>query len=187
MKKEIRKEMIAIRDSHSKEQLDKLSKEIIDNLFNWQKYKNAKTVMLYSSIKSEVRTNSAIILSINERKTIVLPKTLKEKRELLPCVVKDMKELEAGVYGILEPKCFSPIDKNDIDIVIIPGVAFDYKGYRIGYGAGYYDRFLLGYKGIKAGMCYNFQIIEDVFHDIHDIRMDYLISEKGIIKTGDIL
>ncbi|SKA83780.1 5-formyltetrahydrofolate cyclo-ligase [Caloramator quimbayensis] len=186
MKKEIRKKMIFLRDSFHKEELDKLSSQIIKNIINWSFYKNSTAIMLYSSIKSEVRINDLLKKGIEDKKTIILPKTLKDNRELLPCIVEDIKELHIGNYGILEPMGSKVLDKNSIDIIFVPGVAYDYNGFRIGYGAGYYDRFLKDYKGIKAGVCYSFQVIDDVFHDLYDINMDYLITEKGIIKTGDI-
>jgi 5-formyltetrahydrofolate cyclo-ligase len=67
----------------------------------------------------------------------------------------------------------------------VPGVAFDMNGNRIGHGAGYYDRFLRGYDGIKAGICYGIQIVQDACPDEMDIKMDYIITEMGITKTGD--
>lgn len=186
MKKEIRKNMIKLRDSFDCDELNKLSRQIVKNVINWTKYKVSNTIMLYSSIKSEVRINDLIKKGIEDKKIVMLPKTIKDDKELFPCIIEDINELEVGNYGILEPKGNKVLDKDSIDIILVPGVAYDYNGFRIGYGAGYYDRFLKDYKGIKAGVCYSFQVIDDVFHDSYDINMDYLITEKGIIKTGDI-
>lgn len=185
MKKEIRKDMIKLRNSYDEKVLDKLSSKIADNIFNWKEYKNSKSIMLYSSIKSEVRTKNILIKALEDFKIVALPKTL-DMGNMIACIVKDINELKIGAYNILEPNNCSILNKDSIDIVFVPGVAFDYKGYRLGYGAGYYDRFLKDYNGIKIGVCYSFQLINDVFPDKHDIKMDYLVTEKGIINTGDI-
>ncbi|WP_168190034.1 5-formyltetrahydrofolate cyclo-ligase [Caloramator sp. E03] len=186
MKKEIRKNMILLRNSYDEKILDEISTKITDNIFDWQIFKDSKVVMLYSSIKSEVRTKKIIIKALEDLKVVALPKTLKDIGQIIACSINDMNGLSIGTYGTLEPNDTKIIDKNDIDIVFVPGVAFDYKGFRIGYGAGYYDRYLKDYDGIKIGVCYGFQLIDDVFHDEHDIKMDYLVTEKGIIKIGDI-
>lgn len=173
------------RENLSKEEVEKLSKEIQNNVLHWEKFINASTVMLYSNIRNEVITKEIIEGCFAMNKRVVLPKTIKENRDILPCLVKESDKLNQGAYGIFEPDGSNVIDKNEIDLVIVPGVAFDMNGDRIGHGAGYYDRFLNGYNGIKAGICYGFQIVENAFPDKFDIKMDYLITEMGINKTGD--
>ncbi|WDC85889.1 5-formyltetrahydrofolate cyclo-ligase [Caloramator sp. mosi_1] len=115
-------------------------------------------------------------------KRLVYPKTIKSELKLIPCIVYKTDELCVGEYGILEPKDFNKIDKNDIDLIFVPGVAFDKNGYRLGYGAGYYDRFLADFKGVKVGLCYDFQLVDSVYKNEHDVKMDYLICEEGILK-----
>lgn len=185
MKKDIRKNMILIRSNLLKYEVESFSFEIYKNIKKWDMYVNSNTIMVYSDIRNEVKTNHIINDCIMSGKTLVLPKTVKVNNELLPCIVKDLSELKKGVFGIMEPEGDRIADKNNIDLIIVPGVAFDKNGYRIGYGAGYYDRFLKDYKGIKAGICYSFQVIENTFPDEYDICMDYLITERGITKIGD--
>lgn len=185
MKKIIRKEILEKRDELTKSQVEKLSSEICSNILNWEIFKNVSTIMLYSNCKNEVNTKKIIEHCYKMNKRVVLPKSIKDSHDILPCVVGSFDELIPGAYGILEPDGSNIINKNKIELVIIPGVAFDMNGDRIGHGAGYYDRFLNGYNGVKAGICYELQIVENAWPDKLDIKMDYLITEKGITKIGN--
>jgi 5-formyltetrahydrofolate cyclo-ligase len=185
MKKIIRKEILEKRDMLAKSQVEELSSKIHSNVLKWDKFINASTIMIYSNYKNEVITKGIIEDCFKMNKSVILPKSLKESHEILPCIVKNFDELIPGVYGIFEPDGRNIIEKNEIELVIVPGVAFDKNGDRIGHGAGYYDRFLNGYEGIKAGICYGFQIVENAWPNEMDIKMDYLITEMGITKTGD--
>lgn len=185
MKKLVRKEIMYKRNNMSKDQVEDLSLRIQNNVLNWELFKSASTVMLYSNYKNEVATWGIIKECFKENKRVVLPKTIKEGNDILPCIITDSSELIQGAYGIYEPDGRNVIDKNQIEIIIIPGVAFDKNGDRIGHGAGYYDRFLKDFSGIKAGICYNFQVVENAWPDEYDIKMDYLITEMGITKIGD--
>lgn len=185
MKKLVRKEIMDKRDMMTKIQVEELSWEIQKNVLSWEKFISASTIMLYSSYKNEVVTRGIIEECFKLNKRVVLPKTIKTSHDIIPCLVTKLSELVEGVYGIYEPDGRNALDKNEIELVIVPGVAFDKNGDRIGHGAGYYDRFLEGYTGIKAGICYGFQVVENAWPDQFDIKMDYLITEMGITKTGD--
>ncbi len=185
MKKTIRKEILEKRDMLTKSQAEKLSNEIHSRVLQWDKFINASTIMIYSNYKNEVITKGIIEDCFKTNKRLVLPKSLKDSHDILPCIVKSFDELIPGVYGIYEPDGRNIISKSEIELVIVPGVAFDKNGDRIGHGAGYYDRFLNDYEGIKAGICYGFQVVENVWPNEMDIKMDYLITEMGITKTVD--
>lgn len=185
MKKIVRKEILEKRDMMSKTQVEDLSDKIKNNVLQWDKFIGATTIMIYSNYKNEVVTKGIIEECIKLNKRIVLPKSIKESHDIIPCLVTGFNELIPGVYGIFEPDGSNVIEKSQIDLVIVPGVAFDMRGDRIGHGAGYYDRFLNDYFGTKAGICYGFQIVENAWPDQFDIKMDYLITEMGITKTGD--
>ena len=87
-----------------------------------------------------------------------------------------------GAFSVYEPDSAELADINEIDVVIVPGVAFDKSGTRIGFGKGCYDRFLKQISSVKIGFCYEFQICDKIIADEHDINMDYLVTEKGLIK-----
>lgn len=182
MKKTIRKEIFLKRDLLAKSQVENLSNKIHNNVLHWDKFINASTVMVYSNYKNEVITKGIIEDCFRMNKRVVLPKVLKESHDILPCIIGGFDELIPGVYGILEPDGSNVIEKGEIELVIVPGVAFDMNGDRIGHGAGYYDRFLGDYAGIKAGICYGLQIVVNAWPNEMDIKMDFLITEAGIIE-----
>ncbi|MGB9595197.1 MAG: 5-formyltetrahydrofolate cyclo-ligase, partial [Candidatus Poribacteria bacterium] len=151
-----------------------------------------RSVMFYIAFGSEVRTQDCINRVLNKGLDVIVPICIELKpnvKEILPSKLLDpSSELTVGTYHILEPKpefirLFPP---NMIDIVVVPGVAFDKKCYRIGYGAGYYDRFLPKcHKALFIALAYEIQIVEDVFHDEWDIPVDHIITEDRIISRNE--
>lgn len=181
MKDLIRKEILKKRSSMEKEEVINLSKNIYENILKWDKYINADTIMLYCDFRNEVETKDITEASIKMGKRVVFPKSIKQTHTIIPYYANSIEDLKLGVYGILEPDCGIAADKKDIDIVFVPGAVFDRRGNRYGYGAGYYDRFLMEYSGIKAGVCYEFQLLESIEAGKFDISMDYIITENGIL------
>ena len=96
--------------------------------------------------------------------------------------IENAEELHKGAYGILEPSTKRPVAENDIDVIIVPGLAFDRRGGRMGFGAGYYDRLLIKTNAVKIGLCYDFQLMDSVPSEEHDVPMDYIITEKEIVE-----
>jgi len=143
-------------------------------------YENSKNVMVYSSIKSEVSTDLLIDRLFLENKRVIFPKCA-ENFELLPVEAASRAELSKKSYGILEPKASVSFPKEKIDIVIIPAIAYDTKKNRLGYGAGYYDRFLADFKGVKVGFCFKEMLTsEKIPVNKFDIKVDIIITDYGI-------
>ncbi len=140
--------------------------------------------MFYSSIINEVQTDFMIKEALKEGKKIALPQTT--PYELIPRVIKNYPDdLSPGVFGILEPTEKMPIiEKNDIDLVVVPGIAFSKDCVRLGYGKGYYDKFLKWYNNIKIGIAFWEQILNEVPHDKYDIPLDMIITDKYIIDCN---
>ncbi len=175
MKQINRRVILKKRDRLSKEEIIEKSKKIKEKLFNSEEYKKAKTIMLYVSFGSEVDTINIIKESL-KNKTVCVP-VIKEDN-MIASLINNIKELnKKNKYNILEPSKIKKIDKKDIDLVIVPGVVFDKQNHRIGYGKGYYDAFLKGYKGKTIGLAFNLQILEIIPKDEWDIRLDKIISE----------
>lgn len=163
----------------------KFSKAIINSIYESSYYKDADTIMTFISFSDEVDTHDFIKKSINNGKRIVVPITLPKTKELRPSHVKDFNELEPGFYNILTPKeeYVRYIDPKEIDLVIVPGVGFDPSGYRVGYGGGYYDRFLSKLPNVvKIAIAFDLQIIDKVPKEDFDIPVDYIITEKEVIN-----
>lgn len=179
-KEKIRDRIKAHRKQLSKQEIEDKSAKITLALFSCDALKNANTVMVYLASFNEVRTDKITEKFLREGKRVVAPVTDEENISLTPYLFTDAKELTNGAYGIKEPKRDFRVEKSQIDAVIVPGIAFDKNGNRMGFGKGYYDRFLEDFCGKKIGICYDFQIIDAIPTNEHDIAMDYIISEENI-------
>jgi len=180
MKEPIRKKFLEKRGKINKEENKEKAEIIKEKLFSLEEYKKAKTVMFYVSFGSEVFTHDMVEEALKD-KTVIVPKIV--EFEIVPCRIDNFTELEPGKYRILEPVDCSKEQKNNIDIILVPGIAFDKRGYRIGYGKGYYDRLLKRLNAKRIALCFDTQIIDKVPDEDHDEKMDIIVSEKKIIKA----
>ncbi len=160
---------------------DKISKEIAKNLIGLKRFKNAHSVALYFPIKNEVMTEGIFESARELRKKVYFPRmdgSLLEFRK-----VNSLSELELGRFGIPEPnRDAAKVEIADIDLIIIPGVAFDRFGRRIGYGNGYYDRALVKIdKKRRIGLAYNFQILDSIPIEVGDEEVGLIVTELGLI------
>lgn len=179
-KASIRKELKEKRKQFSKEEAEAFGKEIFKNLKNMPEYKGAKNICLYMDSFNEVRTKSIIRSAKALGKKVFVPVVDGENIY----ISKLTYPLVKGNFGIQEPKKKVFADANDIDLFFVPGIAFDRQGNRLGFGCGYYDKLLKDAGSIKIGLLYDFQLVADLPTDKHDIKMDYLVSEKGVINCG---
>lgn len=149
--------------------------------------KDYDDVLIYSSINSEVDTKDLINTLLNEKR-LFLPKVNGENMNFYK--IDNINQLAIGYMDIKEPSYESmeanKDNFNDNSVIIIPGAAFDLKGNRVGYGKGYYDRYLTKYpKLIKMALAYEEQIVDVIENDIYDIPMDYIITDKRIIRINE--
>ncbi len=180
-KQQLRIKMKQQLSSQSRDNREAASKEIAVRLFDSDEFKQAKIIMFYAGTDSEVNTEGMIKRALSAGKTIVLPVAKEEDKKLIASQIIDFdKELKLGPYGILEPEeeYVREIDKEKIELVIVPGLAFDRTGRRLGRGKGYYDRFLssLPSKTPKIGLAFNFQIVERIPCEPHDFPLTSVIS-----------
>lgn len=142
----------------------KKSLKIKKKLFALDGFKRAKTILFYLSFDGEVETDRMIKDAKKEGKKIAVPICDRKKRRLIPCFFSTFSNLRRGVYGVRQPKIKKIISNDKIDLVIVPGVAFDKKGNRLGRGLGYYDRFLtkLSSSITRIGIAFDFQILKNL-------------------------
>lgn len=187
MKKEIRKKILQLKESLSEQEIQKKSSAIFNTLSNMKFYTNANNVMLYVSFGSEVLTKPIIDDLLQQRKRVFVPVTVPKTKELIVSELKSFEDdLEIGHFGVMEPKkdALRPVDPTIIDLIVVPGVAFDKEGYRVGYGGGYYDRFIprLTDQTPKVSLAFEMQLIDKVPTDKYDIPVEYIITEKQSIE-----
>ncbi|MRR05428.1 MAG: 5-formyltetrahydrofolate cyclo-ligase [Deltaproteobacteria bacterium] len=181
-KRSIRRSMLAQRKSLSPEEVSSASLRIQNTFLGTDNYRSARSILLYSPIHQEVDTELIARCALSSGKKVSFPRVVGE--ELFFCTVQDPSSLKKGAFGILEPcasgEIFAP---EEADVLVVPGVAFDLNGHRIGYGKGYYDKTLhrLEGHGKLVGLCYDFQLIDEILNESHDVKMDLIITEKRIV------
>jgi 5-formyltetrahydrofolate cyclo-ligase len=180
MKSHFKKDILEKRDSLTKDDILSLSRKIQHNLEKLEQYKKAKTVMHFVSFGSEVFTHDMIKSAI-AAKTVAVPKIVNHRVE--PGIIIDFDSMvPASPFGILEPMDLVKIAPKNIEIIMVPGIVFDMKGHRLGYGLGFYDDFLEGlHKNLKVGLCFDFQVAEEVPREEHDIPVDIIVTDKRVI------
>ena|SRR3989338_7999140 len=159
------------------------SKLIASKLQRDPVFQKAQVIMFYVSTAEEVDTRVLLTECLAAGKRITVPLIDQNQRSLVSVEIKDFgQDLVLGSYGILEPKNvrFQPFSVEQIEIVLVPGVAFDRAGYRLGRGKGYYDRFLceLNPKTIKIGLAFDIQMVDRVPHDPRDVQMDQVLMNE---------
>lgn len=186
-KKEIRQNMILQRNQLSRETVQKNSNSIIENLHTY--IQKAENIMIFMNMRSEVEITR--LIELYPDKKFYIPKTFPERNMKINLYNKN--ELVLHKFGYYESSSDIFYDEKILDLIIVPAVAFDYSKNRIGFGGGYYDTFLSRIllndqnngknrnKPLVIGVCYDFQLIDYIPSEVHDIKMDCIITEKNII------
>jgi len=173
--------MLAKRLFFAKQEADVCATLIRKRIEIFQDYRNAKTVMCYLPLRGEVDTVDLIEQFIQEGKQVLLPVLL--EGEIQPCVFTSFQQLQTGPFDVFEPIEKNLVSPEEIDFICVPGLAFNQGRYRLGYGGGYYDRFLprLRANCFKVGLAYDFQIVDLMPVEAHDIKLDMIITENQFI------
>jgi len=168
----------------------KVADELIcSSLLSLEEFKNAQSIMTYLSFADEVDTLNFARRVLECGKRLIVPKVQTQRKNLLPCEVKNLEEgLLPGLYGILEPdeNHTHPVEAGVIDFHVVPALALDRSGFRLGRGGGYYDRFLSGIEGrfFTVGICYNCQLVDELPREQWDIPVKRVVTDKGIIHLN---
>lgn len=187
-KKFLREEVASHRKKENRKSVENKSVEITRRVINLEPFIKGQSIMCYMDFKNEVITRYIIRHCFEHGKRVILPlvDTIDGFRKIVPYeIMGEERDVMPGTLGILEPNKDSAkmINPEEIDFVIVPGVAFDLFKNRVGYGAGLYDRFLQSVKSNcpKVGIAFEFQIYDTVPVEEHDIPLDFVITEERII------
>ena len=187
-KKEIRRQVLVIRNALTVREIADKSRAVFERLTELDEVGQAGTMMVFLAFGSEVNLDSLIQWGWDGGKRIVVPYCCPGERTLTACQINNFAELFPGLYGIREPRPgeLRMVPPAEIDVVIVPGVVFDRRGYRIGYGGGYYDRFLGRATGAaRIGAAFCCQIVSEIPVEPHDIPVDAVATEaETIVAAG---
>ncbi|PEC51210.1 5-formyltetrahydrofolate cyclo-ligase [Bacillus sp. AFS077874] len=184
-KKEIRNSMMKNLKNISASERDEKSKQIIEKLLNTEEMKSGDIIATTMPMEHEINTKYLITACWKMNKSVVVPKCNHETRKMHFYKINSFDDLKKGYFGIQEPieeKC-EEISKELIDLIIVPGVAYTKNGERLGYGGGYFDRYLEDYNKQLLALAYDIQIIEEIPTEKHDIKMPLILTESRIIEA----
>lgn len=183
-KSKLRREMLEKRKGLDPQFIVDASARIETHLLSLDAFRIADRIGLYAATETEVQTQKLFQRSVSARKKNFFPvmdvpaKTLRFHR------IEKWSDLSVGEAGVLQPSAQSASlkDVNDLHVIIVPGIAFDLQGNRLGRGGGYYDRILEQYRGKRIGLAFECQIIESMPVSGHDQRLDWIVTEERIIR-----
>ncbi|HTP06567.1 MAG TPA: 5-formyltetrahydrofolate cyclo-ligase [Nitrospirota bacterium] len=184
MKKEIRKRVLAARDSILPARRKTKSREIEERLFSLPQFTSARAVLFFASFRSEVETGPMIRRALASGKRVILPKVRDKELELFEIKNFD-KDVSPGAWGIPEPRESAPVRLDQIDVIVVPGAAFDEHGNRLGYGAGFYDKLLSEFTKLTIAVAFEEQIVAKIPTDPHDVPVRKIVTEKRVITAAD--
>ncbi len=180
-KQALRKLYKSVRSGFNAHEKALAEKRIFTSFINSSLYKKSKTVLIYVSAKGEPDTLDIIEYALNDGKKIAVPFCHADKMDFH--YIESINELSAGSFGIPEPdpqKCAAVKDFSDAVCCVVPGLSFDVKGNRLGYGGGYYDRFLSQKSVVTVGLCFERCLCRCLPSEDHDIKIVYFLTENGL-------
>ncbi|MFK4466885.1 5-formyltetrahydrofolate cyclo-ligase [Bacillus sp. RC252] len=185
----LRKQIIEHMNSLSEERYTTLSEKIAASLYAQKEWIEAKTIGITLSMENEVNTYPIIEKAWEEGKKVVVPKCNKGTRTMSFRKISNFDQLETVYMNLREPipALTEEVNADEIDLQIVPGVAYTERGERIGYGGGYYDRYLVHYKGKALSLAYSFQMVEHIPVEPFDENVEKIITEKGTMVINGLV
>lgn len=188
-KSEVRKSVLRARSRLSPQEVAQKSKLITRRVLTLEEFRCARTIMAYVDFRNEVRTEELIRAAMDMGKRVAVPLTDLQHKRLIPSLLHDFPgDLAPGTWGIMEPRADSlrPLLPEELDLVVVPGVAFDLKGNRLGYGGGFYDRFLPQTRpgAVWLALAFELQICPEISPGPHDCPVHLIVTEERVIYAG---
>lgn len=182
-KSSLRKLFLEKRDNTSFDLMNIASKQILKRLKKIRSFKDAQKIGAYYSIGSEIPTQDIIQEVLSSGKEMYLPRVTDSEMEFRR--IDDFSSLERGSFDIMEPRQDCPVD-NSLDVILVPTVGISPKGVRLGYGHGYYDRFLAKNKTVTIALTLEKQIIRNIPKSEHDVLIDWIVTEDRTLESSKV-
>lgn len=180
-KDELRGQMRRMRRALSEEAQREAAEAVFARILALNAYQSARVVMAYAAARGELPLDAVLADAWAAGKTLALPRCAGEG-VMHACRVETTGQLQKGAYGILEPAEACPrVEPEEIDLILVPGTAFDGRGHRLGQGGGYYDRYLSRTRAVRVGVCHDFALVDAAPSEEHDARMDIVVTPSRTI------
>ncbi|MBQ4562535.1 MAG: 5-formyltetrahydrofolate cyclo-ligase [Clostridia bacterium] len=188
-KNRIREEFKALRREMDPKLKELCDRKICQRFMSLASYRFADTLLLYAPLKYEIDIMPIADDAIKRGKTVAFPLCDPVNHTMVYHIISDLSDLKEGSYGIREPDSSKPVydpksHKNGNSVCFVPGLVFDRNGYRIGYGKGFYDRYLSLFSGSKMGVEYSSCVVDTLPRGRFDTAVDFLVTEKGVITIN---
>jgi 5-formyltetrahydrofolate cyclo-ligase len=181
-KDNLRQSSRAKRNRFGDEYIRCASDHACDLILKTREFSSAKTILIYYPIKNEISPLPLMEKALQMGKSVAFPVCDKENRMLIFKKATSISEMKEADFGLLEPnECCTTVTPDENTLCIVPALLFSRDGYRLGYGGGYYDRFLKNFNGISAGLCYDELLYDSLPHEMHDIQLDMIISDCEVL------
>lgn len=187
MKNQLRKFYSQKRLSLQNQNKFKMDELIYNKFINLQEYQESQKIFIYVSKVSEVDSWKIIKHSLQNKKIVCVPRCDTSQNTMNFYKINSIKDLKIGAYGIYEPVVSDKSKAEESflkDLCVVPGLCYDKRGYRVGYGKGYYDKFLENFNGVKVGLCYSEFTQDELLHDDFDNNVDVLLTERYSLYTA---
>lgn len=187
VKKNLRAKSRQYRERMDPERKVRMDSDIRSRLFSLREYAESNLVFSYVSKPIEVDTVALIEKMISMKKRVAVPRCVPRTFLMEFYEIASLDDLQKGMFGVLEPPAAlgSPVVQKGRSLCIVPGLSFDSQGFRLGYGKGYYDRFLAGFRGVTVGLCYSGCVRWNLPHGYYDRSVDILITEKYVRRISE--
>ncbi len=183
-KSELRLQSRAARAELSPDEKEKLDQGIRLNVRRLREYKWVHTLLIYVSTPIEVDTLQIIKNALADGKKVAVPRCITGTRNMQFHYIGGLEDLSPGAFSVLEPSEQAPVVTDFTGtLMLVPAFMYDRNGYRLGYGKGYYDRYMANYTGISVGMCYEREVRPHLYHGRYDRAVDFILTEKRIRKA----
>ena len=184
MKRRLRREVLALRDAVPEADRAARSRAIAERLLALPELEDARTVLAFSSFGSEVDTGPIVEGLLARGTRVALPRI--EGDRLVPVAYRPGDEVAVTAFGALEPTAGEVVPDDEIDVVVTPGVAFDRRGHRVGYGGGYYDRLFrrLPHRPFRVGVAFAVQVVGEAPNGRADLPVDAVVTETGVLRSA---
>ena len=164
-------------------EIQQKSRQICENILQLKQTESKNFVACYLAINNEPNIQEVIDHFLNTGNTVTAPAFFNKLKGYKFVKFFNWQNLTPGPYQIPQPSILTPIDPKNIDLAFIPGLSFAKNGTRLGYGKGVYDKLMTNTNALKIGVCFDFQVIDNFNAESHDLRVDFIITEKRLIKT----
>lgn len=184
-KAECREKYRAARAALTEETKQTMDRKLAASVVSTMVYKGCRQILMYASKEDEICTTEIAVKALADGKTLFYPRC-GENHSMTFYRVRSLEDLKPGTFGVLEPDAGEPYQAMNGDICLVPAMTFDRFGFRLGYGRGFYDRFLSSFTGVTVGLCYSSFLEPNLPKGKYDVKVDVLLTEKGVFPLQKI-